>query len=341
VHRRLGCPQILLPGWPARDRVTTVGRMLQVRLAQVVRRQHGVITRRQALAGGLSDEVVEAHLRARRWRIVFRGIYATFNGPLPRESLLWAAVLRAGPGAVLSHETAAELLGLGLTGDGRIHVTVPSRRTPDPIPGVVIHRSCRVGRSRHPTRTPPQTRIEETIVDLTQAARTIEEAFGWLVRAVGARLTTATRLSVALAGRRRVRWRRPLRSAVEDVAQGCHSLAELTYLNTVERAHGLPNGQRQRRWERPGGNYDDDLSYDEYAAVVEQDGRAAHPAHARWCDMRRDNAAAVAGRHVLRYGLGDIVERPCHIAAQVGRVLQRGGWRGDPQRCRRPDCVIG
>jgi very-short-patch-repair endonuclease len=309
-------------------------------LVQVARRQHGVISRRQALAGGLSDEAVEAHLRACRWRTVFRGVYATFNGPLPRTSLLWAAVLRAGPGAVLSHETAAELLGLGPTGDGRIHISVPARRTPHPIPGVVIHRCARVGRSRHPTRTPPQTRIEETVVDLTQAARTIEEALGWLARAIGARLTTPARLSAAFAGRPRLRWRRPLHSAVEDVAQGCQSLPELTYLNTVERAHGLPTAHRQRRRERPGGSYYDDLSYERYRTLVELDGRAAHPSHARWRDMRRDNAAVVAGRHVLRYGLGDIVERPCDIATQVGRVLTRNGWRGRPQRCRRPDCVI-
>ncbi|MGE5830823.1 MAG: hypothetical protein ACM30G_21015, partial [Micromonosporaceae bacterium] len=172
--------------------------MFRPALTEVVRSQHGVLTRRQAHAGGLSDEAVAANLRARRWRTVFRGVYATFNGPIPRESLLWAAVLRAGPDAVLSHETAAELLGLSPAGDGRIHSSVPTRRTPDPIPGVVIHRSKRAVQSRHPTRTPPQTRVEETVVDLTQAARTIEEALGWLVRAVGARLTTAARLSAAL-----------------------------------------------------------------------------------------------------------------------------------------------
>lgn len=300
--------------------------------------QKGVVTRAQAECG-VTIDTIKGHLRARRWRAVFRGVYATFSGPLPRSSLLWAAVLRAGPEAMLSHETAAELIGLTEPG-APIHVTVPAGRAPEAIPGVVIHRSVRTVLSRHPTRTPPQTRTEETIVDLTQTARRLEDALGWLARSVGARVTTAPRLLSAVECRSRLRWRRVLVAALRDVAAGCHSLLELVYLRDVERAHGLPRADRQVLRVAGGAHRYDDVCYLRYHAVVELDGRVGHPAEQRWRDMRRDNASVVDGNRVLRYGHHDVTQSPCQVAAQVAPVLQLGGWRGRPKRCRRPDCVI-
>jgi len=201
----------------------------------LARNQAGVVTRSQALASGLTKANIQANLRSGRWRRIFTGVYATFNGPLPRRSLLWAAALKAGDGAALSHETAAELAGLVDRPAGCVHVTVPASRTPFRIPGVVIHRSRRAVLGRHPTRTPPQTRVEDTIIDLTQTARRVEDAVGWLARAVGARVTTADRLLSSMRQRRRVRWRRLLQSALHDVSTGCHSVLELRYLRDVER----------------------------------------------------------------------------------------------------------
>lgn len=74
--------------------------------------QHGVIARWQAADAGLSINTIEARLRSGRWRSPQRGVYAIFTGEPPRIALLWAAVLRAGPRAILSHESAAELDGL-------------------------------------------------------------------------------------------------------------------------------------------------------------------------------------------------------------------------------------
>jgi hypothetical protein len=88
---------------------------------EVVRGQAGIITRYQAIAVGHSTATVRARLDSGRWQRIFTGVYATFSGPLPRHSLLWAAVLRAGPGAALSHETAAELAGLVDRGSSAEH----------------------------------------------------------------------------------------------------------------------------------------------------------------------------------------------------------------------------
>jgi very-short-patch-repair endonuclease len=301
--------------------------------------QGGVVTRAQALAGGATAEAIRAHLRAGQWRRLFRSTYATFSGPVPRESVLWSAVLCGGAGAALSHRSAGELWGLVDEPCAPIHLVVPSRRRVSPMPGVVVHRSVRAESARHPSRTPPRTTIEETVIDLADTAPGLEQAMGWITRACARRLTRPDRIVAALAARTRVRWRDDLVAALADVAAGAHSSLELRYLRDVERAHRLPVGLRQHAVARPGGRYYDDVRYQEYGVTVELDGRSAHPDDARWRDMRRDNASVLAGRRVLRFGWADVAGGPCAVAAQVAVVLRIAGWRGVPRPCR-PECDI-
>jgi very-short-patch-repair endonuclease len=302
---------------------------------EIAAAQAGVLTRRQARDCGLSDDAIEVRLESGRWQRVHVGVLATFSGPLTRAAQVWAAVLAAGPGAVLSHETAAELAGLLTEPVAVIHVTVPGERRVTGRPGLAVHRSRYVEATRHPALLPPRTRVEDTVVDLTQSCASLDAAIGWLVRAVASRLTTAPRLLAALNGRHRLRWRRVLTEALADVAEGCHSMLELRYAYRVERAHGLPRGRRQHR--RVG--WYDDVDYAEFGVSVELDGRAAHPAELAFRDHRRDNAAVLAGARVLRYGYADVAHRPCTVAQEVAAVLRAGGWLGRPRGCG-PGCSI-
>jgi hypothetical protein len=118
-----------------------------------------------------------------------------------------------------------------------------------------------------------------------------------------------------------VRWRAELTDALADVAAGCHSMLELRYLRSVERAHGFPRGLRQRRR----GDWYDDVDDVEYGVTAELDGRAARPADQAFRDHRRDNAAVLAGSRVLRYGYADVAHRPCVVAREVAAVLQAAG----------------
>lgn len=302
-------------------------------LGDLAATQRGVVHRVQCLTSGMSDDMIRTRVASGRWQRLFTGVFATFSGPVDRMALFWAALLRAGEGAVLSHQSAAELVGLLARSESRIHVTIPATRRIDPVPGLVVHRSRRLGPARHPTRQPAQTRIEETVIDLTQSVRDLDSALSWLATACGQRLTTADRLARALRRRNRVKWRRELLDALDDVAAGCHSLLELRYLRDVERRHGLPRGVRQKVRPREGGRWYDDVRYDRYATLVELDGRAAHPEESRHYDRRRDNAAVLDGFAVLRYGTADVVERACETAWQIGLRLRRSGWTGDPAPC--------
>ena len=302
--------------------------------------QAGVLSRAQAQRAGMTGKQIDTAARSGRWQRLHAGVYAAFTGEPGRPTLLWAAVLRAGPKAVLSHHSAAELQGLVATPVPAIHVMVPSGRQIAPISGVVLHYSSLVTRERHPALRPPQTRVEETVLDLAGGAASLDEALGWIFRACGSRRTTAERIASAMAGRARMRWRTELTAALGLGADGVHSLLEFRYVNRrVERPHGLPVATRQFRVTRVGQHQYQDVTYQPYGVVVELDGRVAHPVELRWRDIRRDNASNVEGQQTLRYGWADVTEQPCRVAAQVGGVLLRRGWDGRLRRCG-PACLL-
>lgn len=302
--------------------------------------QRGVFARWQAAAAGLDPGTFKSPLETGRWRRLHRGVYATFTGDPCREAWLWAAVLSAGPHAVLSHHSAAELDGLLAKPGTLIHVTVPVRQQPVRIPGIRVHRSRRIEEARHPSRTPPRTRIEEAVLDLTQVAATFDAAFNVLCQACGSRLTTPERLRLSMAVRQRMRWRDELQDALACFAEGLQSMLEVRYVRDVERPHALPCARRQVPILRQGRRVYLDNLLEQFRVCVELDGQAAHPDGQRWRDIRRDNASAVAGIITLRYSWADITRRPCEVAAQIAAVLRLRGWAGEPKPCG-PACPVG
>jgi hypothetical protein len=126
--------------------------------------------------------------------------------------VLGAALLRAGPDAVLSHHTAAERHGLLDAPSSLITITVPSSKRPGrtKISDVLIHRSDAVLRTKHPAMLPPCTRVEDTVLDLIQIAPAFDDAYEWICRAIGRRRTTADRIRRAMEARKKMRWRREI-----------------------------------------------------------------------------------------------------------------------------------
>lgn len=302
--------------------------------------QDGVIAAWQLRPAGVGSRTTENLVRYGRWQPLRLGVYAAFTGEPTRVALRWAALLRAGPHAVLSHETAAEVDRLTDISATMFHVTVPLGQRLRPIAGVVIHRSSRIQQARWPAGMvlPPRTLIEETVLDLTQQATTFDEAFAWVARACQRNLTSPGMIGLRIDIRKRLRWRRELAEALGDVEDGVHSTLEYRYLRDVERPHGLPSGRRQAQVIHGGRRRYLDLLYDEFRVCVELDGQAAHPAEERWRDIRRDNRNAADGIQTLRYGWKDVA-RPCQTALATALVLQRRGWTGTPSPCG-PTCPV-
>ena len=163
-------------------------------LRYLAQRQRGVVSRSQAIRAGLSPDMIKFRVRSDRWQQLHPGVYATFSGIPGRGAWLWAALLAAGPGAVLSYQTAAELHGLSDKPTSPIHVTVPAQRHLVAVSGVCLHRSGRAVEAMQGGSQPPRTRVEETVLDLTQTAKTIDDVCGWVTRAFARELTDETRL---------------------------------------------------------------------------------------------------------------------------------------------------
>jgi predicted transcriptional regulator of viral defense system len=306
----------------------------------VARFQDGVIGLRQL---GPSRDIARRRIRSRRWRRLQRGVYATFTGKPSHESILWAAVTRAGRGAVLSHGTAAEIHGFTEQRSTRIHITVPADSNPArnrKIPGVVIHRSRQVDAEVLPSWELPRTTITATVLDLVAAAKTFDDGYAWICRATAREAVTAGMLRAALASRARMPWRKWLEDALDDAEDGINTALERRYVAGVERAHGLPAARRQAR-QRPASTvYLLDNYYEEFRLCVELDGQTSHPAGERRRDTRRDNEnLAEEDITTLRLGWPDSTALRCESARQIAKILIRRGWSGSTLRACGPDCT--
>jgi hypothetical protein len=320
-------------------RCHTVGMKRDIPTA-LVRLQESVFSRKQALEAGLTDDMVDARLRSGAWRIVCRGVYTDTAAHVDRPGLLWAALLSAGRYAVLSHETAAELHRLGGRPDRDIHVTVPATRSVEAVPGVVIHRSRRAFQLVLADAALPYTSVEETVLDMVDESETFDDMCGWVTRALNRPPTealkraAAVKLRHAMARRGRLRWRSVLDAMIHATITGDQSVLEHRYERDVERAHGLPEPDRQAPFTKADGTDGfRDRAYPDYRVVIELDGLLYHLPENVWDDKDRDNAAIEAGDEPLRYGWKHVAQQPCVTAIQVGRVLSANGWPGQLTPC--------
>src|SRR5438045_3893157 len=95
-------------------------------VAELAQRQWGVVARRQLDALGFGGSV-------RRWvangrlHVIHRGVYAVGHRVLSANGYLMAATLACGPGAVVSHRSAAALWGIRRTDRAPIDITTARR----------------------------------------------------------------------------------------------------------------------------------------------------------------------------------------------------------------------
>jgi len=130
--------------------------------ARIAHDHHGRITRAQLLDAGIDAKRVERWLADGRLRRVHIGVYAVGHRALSIEGRLAAALLYAGPGAMLSHATAAWWWGLWEAAPSRIHVSAPGRRRS--VPGLAVHGRRRLERVWH--RRLSVTTVAQTLLDL-------------------------------------------------------------------------------------------------------------------------------------------------------------------------------
>ena len=135
---------------------------LDRRIAAIAADQHGIVDCGQLRGLGLRRGGIAHRVRCGRLHPMHRGVYAVGHPVVGREGRWLAAVRAAGAGAVLSHRSAAALLGLRAASRPKVDVTTPRRS--HPRTGIDVHRTSFM---------PPEDVTEVGLIPCTTVARTL------------------------------------------------------------------------------------------------------------------------------------------------------------------------
>jgi hypothetical protein len=284
---------------------------VDLELAGLARRQHGLWTRTQALSAGASGSLIDRRLRSGAWLRLDTSVYGSPAARATWHRSVMAAVL-AERVAIASHRTAAALFALAGFRPGRPHVTIPAG----------AHARGRLSIAHR------SVSLRATVVDDIPCV-TIEQVFIDLAQCV-----SVDRLRMALARRAdrepsvidRVRDR-----YVELAPRGGRDLRRLrAVLDRFGSGETIKESELERLarhvlqhpelplvvWQAPfpgrevGACRVDGL-IPAWGIVIELDGRAWHARVDDFeRDRRRDQAAAAAGLLTLRFTYAQIAYDP-------------------------------
>lgn len=250
-----------------------------------------------------------------RLRPVHRGVYTVGHRLLTQHGRWMAAVLSAGPGAVLSHLSAAALWGIRRS--SRLEVTVPTGR--HRRPGIRIHRAALPEDERTVLHGIPTTTVPRTLFDISAIVRRHELRSVW--RQVEQRQLT-DRLSVPdlLERYPRKAGRPALQAILTEVQAGLHvTRSELEdRFQTFLLDAGLSMPATNQLIEA----MEVDCAWHEDGLIVELDGRATHDTGAAFeQDRARDRRLEAAGWRVIRVTWRQLHEEPGAVEADIRKLL--------------------
>ncbi|WP_053203391.1 type IV toxin-antitoxin system AbiEi family antitoxin domain-containing protein [Jiangella muralis] len=292
--------------------------------------QDGLVTRRQALAHGMSPQQIRHALgRGGRWQRLAAGVYATFTGPLSPRHRIQAALLYAGAGAMVTGGQACRAYGLRYAPHhDPLTVLVPWSARPARLPFAQMRR----------TRSPPDPRLlagfpvappERSVLDACAGARSLRTVRALLCEAVQVGLTTPERLSAELAGGR---WNGAglARRAIEDIHAGCRSAPECELRDLVRSSLLLD----EPRWNRPlpdvtGPPLIPDACWPDARVVVEIDSAEWHRLGDRVEQTERRRARyAALGWVVLPVSPGRLRDEAAAVLAEIEAAVLAARQRG-------------
>jgi hypothetical protein len=294
------------------------GSPLGIAVAQLAARQHGIVDFPDLRSLGMAKSTIADWVQTGRLHRLHRGVYSVVPPSLLKIEGRWLAAVRAcGPGAVLSHGTAAQLHWL-IDRELRvgIHVSVPGRRA-HRVRGVIVHRPTNLSEGDIDCRYGiPVTSQTRTVWDVasTLSPKLAKRAFE---RARSRDRLDERRLRSLLESDPRHKGARRLRellgSAFVPLSEVRSWLEDL--LANVCSEHGLP----MPLVNCPFGDYEIDFYWPAARFAVEADG-GDHVGEQRDKDNARDLATGRAGVLTRRYSSRDMT-REDEVAAEVAEVL--------------------
>jgi hypothetical protein len=203
----------------------------------LLRAQDDLVTRRQSLLF-MTQSALTARL-GRDWQVVLPGVYATFTGPLSPRHKLRAALLHAGPQAMLTDSTLLALQRLPyLPPDPCVRVLVPAEVQVTSRDFVVVRRTVHLPMSRQ-LHGFPVAPLSRALVDFVARHPDERAAFAVVAAAIQQRRLRLSDLIDELATAPNRGKPKVVRS-IEQLAGGLRSAAELDFRGLVVASEVLP-----------------------------------------------------------------------------------------------------
>ncbi|MDA0161843.1 DUF559 domain-containing protein [Solirubrobacter ginsenosidimutans] len=290
---------------------------VELALAELAARQHGVITIAQLIKLGVSHSATSKRVSRGALHRVGYGVYAVGHGALSREGVWLAGVLAGGPGAVLSHRPAGKLLAVSRFPAPITEVTSTHRR--ESRGDVRFHRTRVLDALDVTTHLRiPVTSVHRLLVDLSdvltphQLANVIHEA-----AFRGRFVESATRDAMArVTGRHRLHVLSRAIALHRSGSAGTKSGAEDAFLALVGELPEPFVNVHLAGFER-------DFHWPEFRLAVEIDG----PGHGRPAteleDAARDRTLSEAGYTLLRFTDEAVYRAPREVLTTVAATLYR------------------
>jgi very-short-patch-repair endonuclease len=264
------------------------------------------------IAFGLDSDTIKYRLGVGRLHLLHRGVYAVGHRPPSPLAKAMAAVLACGPGAVLSHRSAASLWGIRKVWGSPVEVTAPNDRR---HPGIRVRHSCRAATTtRHgiPTTTPAQTLLDlADVLDDKALARAVNEAYVL-------RLTTPRQLAALLIrspGRRTTRL-----TPHTNAANPTRSHLEDDFMRFVKR-HRLPTPEVNQRI----AGHEVDFVWRPCNLVAELDGYEFHSSKGAFeSDRERDADLLTEGFRTIRITQARLKRNAAREAKRLRELLSQG-----------------
>lgn len=295
-------------------------------VARVALRQHGVVSRHQLRSLGLNEDAISDRIASGYLQPVFRGVFAVGHRAIGRQGRLLAAALACEGGTVISHGSAAELLGLWDKRLPLVHV-IPPDSSGRKIDGIRWHRVRLPSPDEIEIRNEiPCTTISRTIVDMAgesgggQLRRLVEQAA--IMRRLNVeevdRILTrgrrrgAPRLRMIIAPWRKTREQHPvLRSRLE--ARLLPRLIE----------EGLPAPRTNAKLRVGGRLFEVDFLWEGQRLAIETDGEETHGTPAAFQrDRKRDQVLIAAGYRTARVTWAQVRDEPSAVVNRIARMLK-------------------
>jgi very-short-patch-repair endonuclease len=280
--------------------------------------QGGPISRAQLLELGFGRGAIDHALRSGRLHRYFRGVYLLGHEAITSKGRVMAPVLACGPGARLSHRSAADWWDFLRTSRARVDVTVPGR-TRTGHPGIDLH----LVRGLDPRDVTehegvPITTVARTLLDLAEVVppRLLERAVNEADRLRLFDGNAVRELLTRSPGRRGLK---PLRALLADLTPEpvLRSELERTFW-ALCRDFSLPRPVMKSTIH----GYEVDAYWPGTNLIVELDGYDFHRDSAAFeADRLRDAELLLAGYRVVRVTWRQLTKEPAAVAERLSRLL--------------------